>query len=777
MKKIFVVATILCCAFSVSSQILEQFTNSGIGNSYSSGQFLGVGDIVWNYMKARGNQQTTTNGDKAISLNKAADACLFSDTIPSGIKFLQFQYEQELTANCDANVYINDSLVGVLVTENEADVTKIFSFSTHDFNENAVIRIQQNTASSGQITIDDIYIEFAQTPFLYNKISIDDLLISAEFSHNILEADVCGDAVENFYFSENKILVSLKNNLCGEYKISFRNVVDTAYKQISDTVLCLAFYDVPQKNKIVISEIMANPSSLIGLDYEYIEVFNSGECSVQCNELQLIIGNNKCQLPSRILNANEYVCITSEKEKASILDSSRFLFVKSFPSIPNTGSTVALAYNDEIISSVSYVDTWYHDSFKQNWGWSLEKIDLENVSETEDNWRASDNKRGGTPGFENSVFQSNEDYISPEIVSIQIVSDSVIDIRFSENIDILHFLDNSEFSFSVKNVEPINNSMSQYRIMTDILFESQTEYNCNISDRCIDYNGNQFVDNQYIFAKTDSLLISNSVLINEILFNPTSGNSDFIELYNNSESYYDLSQMYVSNGSTNYRISDKYILFPPKSFAVISSDAGLYRTESKCKKGIFINSKLPTLPDKEGLVILRNLWGEVIDSVSYSEDWHSAYIVSKEGVSLERVDFMQSSNKSTSWFSAAESVGFSSPGCPNSQAIRNNTKQFFSFDSEVITPNGDGENDELVIFCGDVEVGTMCSVRIFQPSGKMIAQIANNQLLGSDDILRWDCTDAKGNAVNPGIYLVQLELVRNGRKISSEKKSCTVLRE
>ena len=75
MKKIFV-SLLFFYVNLTYAQIFERFTDSGIASSYTNGSFVGDGNVRWNYVQARGNQQTTENGDKAVSLNKAADACI-----------------------------------------------------------------------------------------------------------------------------------------------------------------------------------------------------------------------------------------------------------------------------------------------------------------------------------------------------------------------------------------------------------------------------------------------------------------------------------------------------------------------------------------------------------------------------------------------------------------------------------------------------------------------------------------------------------------------------
>ena len=777
MKKMLILTAFFCNSVCANAQIFEQFTDSGIGNSYSSGSFVGNGDLRWNYVKARGNQQTTTNGDKAISLNKAADACIFSDTIPNGVRFIQFQYEQELTTSCDASVFVNDMCVGTLRTDSEADVTKIFSASVDSANENAVVRIQQNSAASGQLTIDDIYIEFAKTPFVCTEIVRNEHSVLVRFSHKILSANVLSDAIERVEIEQNTISVRLKDNLCGEYSIAFQQVVDTALETLPDTTITIAFFQEPSVNQVVITEVMMKPTPVVGLpEFEYIEFSNLSDCAIQCSDLQLVVGTNICELPTKILLPREYVYVISEKARASISDTTHCIFLSKMPTIANAQQTIALVFQQKIVSSVTVDETWYGDAFKADGGWSLEKIDVENCSETAENWSAANNRVGGTPGYENSVARRNADNEQPTISSIQILNDSTIEVVFSEQIDIEQI---GKFSISpqvtIDTVLSVHYMGEKFQILTQSAFLPQTEYVLHIPDDCTDFAGNQFAENQYVFAVTDSVLERNSICINEILFNPKSGSSDFVELYNNSDSYFDLSQLYLSNGQSFSRISNSFVLFPPRSYVVISPDAD--NLDNHCDNSIFIKNSLPSMPDDEGTIMVLNRWEDVIDSVSYSEKWHSSYLTDREGVSLERIAFSMPSERANSWCSAAELAGFSTPGCENSQSHTLYSSSMVRLESEVVTPNGDGENDEMVLLIGNCERASQSSVHICSPAGKVITQLANNQLLGVNDCVRWNCTNSDGKLVPAGIYLVSVEVFSNGRKTYGKKLSCTVLRD
>lgn len=529
---------------------------------------------------------------------------------------------------------------------------------------------------------------------------------------------------------------------------------------------------------VVITEIMADPTPLVGLpDFEYVEIYNVSNDTIECSNLQLIVGTKNYALPKGNLNPQEYLCIISNKAQPFFPDSLHFAYLKTFPAITNGGQTIGILYNDTLISSVTFSEDWYHDDFKQDGGWSLEKIDIENFSETPDNWTSSKNRAGGTPGFLNSVAQENDDFTAPTIASIQIVSDSVLQVVFSENIDIEQFIQNCDIydTLAFRGATTMDNSLSKYELLLNNRLEEKQSYTLFLRENCTDLAGNQFEPYQYVFAKTDSLLLRNAVVINEILFNPLSGESSFVELYNNSDSYFDLSQMYFSNGSTFTRITENFTLFPPQTYVVVSPDVDLYKRKYNCENAIFLNAKLPTLPNDEGTIMLLNRWEEVIDSVSYNENWHSAN-VEPDGTSIERISFMLPSHEASTWFSATASVGFSTPGCKNSQAQELFFQKGISLESEVVTPNGDGENDELCILIENEEYGLFCNVRIFTISGRFVKQIADAELLGGKNFIRWDCTNAQGQIVPKGIYLVQVEIMKDGKIVKCSNLTVSVLK-
>lgn len=91
-----------------------------------------------------------------------------------------------------------------------------------------------------------------------------------------------------------------------------------------------------------------------------------------------------------------------------------------------------------------------------------------------------------------------------------------------------------------------------------------------------------------------------------------------------------------------------------------------------------------------------------------------------------------------------------------------------SVSSSVLTPNGDGVNDAVVLRYDLLErIGVMSvTIEILDVSGRVIRQVHRGQEGIGHYERTWDGTDAHGNLVRPGVYLYRV-LVRSGDERSS----------
>jgi len=170
----------------------------------------------------------------------------------------------------------------------------------------------------------------------------------------------------------------------------------------------------PAVHDVQINEIMADPDPPVGLpNEEYVELFNTTDKTINLSGWQLIIGTNARTFDEVYLRPDGYL-LSGHENAAEVL--SQFGDFYGFPGfmLTNAGQTVVLKNAaGQIISAVSYSDAWYGDANKKEGGWSLEQIDPSNPCGGNNNWTASRNPSGGTPGAENSVNGENPDITPP----------------------------------------------------------------------------------------------------------------------------------------------------------------------------------------------------------------------------------------------------------------------------------------------------------------------------------------------------------------------------
>lgn len=257
------------------------------------------------------------------------------------------------------------------------------------------------------------------------------------------------------------------------------------------------------------------------------------------------------------------------------------------------------------------------------------------------------------------------------------------------------------------------------------------------------------------------------VVINEILFNPKSGGSDYIELYNRSDRPIDLAALYLSNknSSGNYgvlkKLCDTVQYLMPSGYAVFTENAdnlGLYYFV-KNPDAVIVVASLPSYPNAEGNVVLLTKQEVVIDDVPYKEDWQFPLLASAEGVALERVDPDASSNDKSNWRSAASDAGYGTPGYQNSNyQLFEKPILHLTITPHVFSPDGDGIDDVATIEYTTPENGYVANVFIYDAMGRQVRHLVKNAMLGTVGHFTWNGLDEKAQRLPVGQYIVYTEL-------------------
>ena len=577
----------------------------------------------------------------------------------------------------------------------------------------------------------------------------------------------------------NKVVLNVTPNLDSTtvYTVQLLTPTDCSGNNLNPNSTTFGIGASPAPFDVVINEIFADPDPTVGLPlFEYIELFNKSNKIIDLSGLRIADATSLSNILIGKILPQEYIIICDNNNINQFTPYGKVIGVGSMPSLNNSSDIAGLITNTGLyIHQVNYSDTWYQDVTKKDGGWSLEMIDPNNPCGEENNWRASTKWFGGTPGTQNAIFGSNPDNVAPQLISAFALNDSTVQITFNENT----FLG----TLSINNGITINTPPQQLTSKTYLItlvnkLAFQTTYTITASSitDCIGNLGNS----NFNFSLPEQGL-AGDVVINEVLFNPYTGGSDFVEIYNNSTKYINLQNWYLANYD-NDSISNKklitdqsYVLYPGE-FTVLTKEANNIKTE-------YINAKqdrmlqmatLPTYNNSDGHVYLINNLNTTVDNFKYDEKMHFALLNDVKGVSLERIDYNRLSSDKTNWHSAAEDVGYATPGYENSQFQKAEINDEITISPETFSPDNDGIDDVVNISYQFAEGGYVANIVIYDSKGRLTKNLLLNELLGTSGTFSWDGINENNEKSAIGIYIIYIETFNLKGGVKKFKKTCVL---
>ncbi len=555
---------------------------------------------------------------------------------------------------------------------------------------------------------------------------------------------------------------------------------------------CIAQQSRPYS--VVINEIFADPSPQVSLpEKEWIELYNTSTEDILLQNWRIgYAAGLSGPMPSYILKPDSFVIVCTASSVPSLNSFGNIISVTSFPSLGNEEETLWLRAPDgNVVHAVHYTNNWYHNELKKAGGWTLEMIDVRNPCGSMENWTASIDPSGGTPGRINSVAVLNPDSKAPKLISAFALTPTSVTLFFNEPVDSLNAINPDFYTLSegigkpiaAKPVGPIYDQV----ILTLATPLIENKIYLATATSLTDCSGN-IISAGSNSARVGTISRANrfDAIVNEILFNPTPSSVDYVELYNRGNKILDLHDLYLANrNSINdinslTRISNNHRSFFPGDFIVATSDIGAVKNAYVSENPeAFIEVAIPSYNNDKGNVILLNVQGIVLDEIAYRDDWHFALISNPEGVALERISYTDTSilpeKQRLNWHSAASSVHYGTPGYKNSQS-QNDTvvNGTIIVDPKVVSPDNDGHDDMATINYTFPEPGYVANITIFDASGRPIRYLLKNGLCGTEGFYRWDGLNEKKQRPGPGIYIIFTEVFNLKGKVKRFKNVIVV---
>lgn len=547
-------------------------------------------------------------------------------------------------------------------------------------------------------------------------------------------------------------------------------------------------YYVSSRFDVVFNELMVNSRPPAGLPpHDWLELYNTTDLPLPIEGWQISYGSGLRQIPDVVLPAKSHLVLTTEEALPEMKD---FGHVMAVPGLPANALTIGgsqLILQDaggQIISHVNYDESWYNDPVKARGGWSLEKIDPYNFCQGKENWRASNDSRGGTPGANNSVLGNNPDFSNPEPRRIALLDERTIEIIFSGSMDDRQLADPSRYTISdgmghPEWAEPVAPCYSRVRLGLDSPFIPGRIYELQVCETLISCAGNQ-VNPVAVRLGLPETPYRHDLVINEILFNPPPYGARYVELYNRSERIVDMAGMLLSSADTLAGTLESvqeishgsYLVFPGDYLVLTADPDAVMRTFAHPGPGLFAGvSTMPRMTNAGGSIVLVTKGLEVIDSLTYHEQMHLPMLAHTRGVALERVYPDWSSNDSGNWHSAASNWGFGTPGMQNSQYLSLNEvfPGKFEVSPDIFVPDGSGEHDLLTIHYALDEPGFVAHVRVFDREGHEVRTLSRGLSLGTSGMITWDGSTNHGLKASAGIYVIHLDVFSESGRVFSKR--------
>ncbi|MCQ2973919.1 MAG: lamin tail domain-containing protein [Bacteroidales bacterium] len=260
---------------------------------------------------------------------------------------------------------------------------------------------------------------------------IDNKTINAYFNgrinlnsvYNLKNYSINGHNPDSVKFYNNYISLFLNPKSLKQTELSLKinnllHVDNSLIKPYDTTIYFADFGD------IVINEIMCDidPKPFGLPTVKYIELFNTTDQTFNLTNYSFYLGSYSFLFPKISLHGGEYLILSKYD---SLSTYGKIVNYKDDTKLILSNRTLQLLTPfDFVVDSVTYNKSMYNNSEKSSGGYSIERINP--YKNLPNNWKASINWSGGTPGVENSNFSildNNDDVFENSKNDISIINE------------------------------------------------------------------------------------------------------------------------------------------------------------------------------------------------------------------------------------------------------------------------------------------------------------------------------------------------------------------
>ncbi|MBI5215181.1 MAG: lamin tail domain-containing protein [Ignavibacteriae bacterium] len=702
---------------------------------------------------------------------------------PDGISLTQSNWGTSTNPN-RATPGMKNSL-----TRKEFDVTiRRISFSPVNSNAGESVQLQAVIFNKGKQALNGFDVAFYEDTNGDSLFSTDEQFSLQQLNNSITPLDST-----NVIATSASLAIGTHNFLL---RVTTANDEDTLNNSLKIQLVVGV-----QPQTVVVNEIMYAPS---GSEPEWIELYNQSSLVIDLNGWKISNKTTSSKYTiassSRLLNSLEYIVLTKDTARFNTAHSgtSNVIEVSAMPTFlfGNNGDAVVLYDNrNTTIDSVRYFPSWGGTNSH-----SLERIEATLSSSDSTNWGTSEDSLFSTPSFQNSITPREYDLAISRIfttlnsssINLNVVVQNVgrqsamtwsVSFFFDANYDSI--TQSSELLSLQNSSDPLltndstiimfawNNPPSgEQRIIVRIDFEQDLRLSNNMLNELL---GVSFP--------------TKSLVINEIMYDPLPGRSEWIELYNPTQTPVNVKNwgLHDLGGTLTYSVITFGVdaIVPPNGFLLllVTNDTSYifnrfpYLLQPDSLTIIFcLNRSVLSIFNNEGdEVVLFDLSGKTIDSVRYNSDWHNSLLDNVSERSLERINPNHESTDKRNWSTSANANG-GTPGKPNSIFTTVVPSEgSLSVSPNPFSPDADGFEDFVLISYKVPTTTALLRVRLYDSKGRLVRTLADHEPSGSNGELIWDGMNDEREKVPMGIYVILFEALDGGGNQVQAMKTVVVV--
>ncbi len=406
-------------------------------------------------------------------------------------------------------------------------------------------------------------------------------------------------------------------------------------------------------------------------------------------------------------------------------------------------------------------------------GFSDEKIVM-SKNNSPSNW-ANSQVFNGTPGFRNSVTQLDDDLELSSVTILPAVPVSGDDVEIFVKVKNRGL--NTAAYYSIEIFNDIN--FDSTGTPNELIF-SQSFNNLlpgdSVSVSAILQNlqvGNYQVIGKVNYAPDEDTLNNkkirafivfepgagyNDIVINEIMYAPSGGEPEWVELFNRSSAPINIKKWTLSDEVATAVITNQDVIVQPNDFVVLSKDSSIFNFHTNIPSQVIVFS-LPILNNTGDAVVLKDSLGIIIDSLYYLSSWGGR----SGGRSLERISTEQPGTNQNNWGTSVNPAK-STPGYINSLTPKDFDLRIISFKPDFpFGILGESINFTLLVKNNGLMTTSPFTAKLFydvnadsipQPS-ELIGELTGSSLIPGDSSFFYFITNNFSSGLNRFISLIE----------------------